>query len=87
MILICWVIAYGIISNNNIMLSLQPPVSVSLLFFSGVYIGKLLTLYGYRRISMVIKSKTQNINVAVNKVTGILLICISFIPAIKLYAI
>jgi len=86
-VLIYWVIAYGIINNNNIMLSLQSSFSVLFLFFSGVYLGKLLTLYGYSRISLLIKSKTQNITVVVNKVTGILLICISFMQAIKLYVI
>lgn len=86
-VLIYWVIAFGILNNNDIMLSLQSSFSVLFLFFSGVYIGKLLTLYVYSRISITIKNKVQNITFLINKVTGVLLVFIGFVQAIKLYVL
>ncbi|WP_298532811.1 hypothetical protein [uncultured Algibacter sp.] len=84
-VLIYWVIAYGVINSNDFMLSLKSSFSTLFLFFSGVYLGKLLTLYAYSKVSLVIKSKIQNINKIVNKVTGLLLIFLSFIQALKIY--
>ncbi|GAA4971623.1 LysE family transporter [Algibacter aquimarinus] len=83
-VLIYWVIAYGVLNNNDIMLSLQSSFSVLFLFFLGVYIGKLFTLYFYSIISTAIKNKVQNISLVINKVTGILLIVIGFAQTIKL---
>ena len=56
------------------------------LFFSGVYLGKLLTLYLYSKFSVIIKHKVQNINRVVNKITGVLLVVIAMFQAVKLYA-
>ncbi|WP_353779085.1 LysE family transporter [Winogradskyella sp. 3972H.M.0a.05] len=84
-VLIYWVIAYGIINNNDLMLSLQSSLSVLFLFFFGVYVGKLLTLFFYSRFSTVIKNKVQNINLIVNKLTGVLFVIIALVQAVKLY--
>ncbi len=86
-VLIYWVIAFGIMNNNNIMLSLQSSLSVLFLFFFGVYLGKLLTLYFYSRFSLLIKNKVQNISLVINKVTGVLLVVIAFVQAVKLYVV
>ena len=85
-VLIYWVVAFGIINNNDIMLSLKSSLAVLFLFFSGVYIGKILTLYLYSRFSTIIKNRVQNITAIVNKVTGVLLVVIGVVQAIKLYA-
>ncbi|WP_282122937.1 LysE family transporter [Algibacter mikhailovii] len=84
-VLIYWVIAFGIINNSLLLLSLKSSVSILFLFFSGVYLGKILTLYGYSKISGIVKRKISSGNSATNKVTGILLIGISFIQFLKLY--
>lgn len=86
-VLIYWVIAFGIMKNNDIMLSLKSSFAVLFLFFSGVYIGKLITLYGYSKMSNVIKSKVQNVTLVINKVTGALLVIIGVVQAIKLYIV
>ncbi|WP_298760906.1 LysE family transporter [uncultured Psychroserpens sp.] len=83
-VLIYWIVAFGIINNNDLMLSLGSPLFVLFLFFAGVYIGKLLTLYLYSKFSIAIKNKVQNITLVINKVTGILLIVIGIAQAIKL---
>lgn len=83
-VLIYWIVAFGVINNNNIMLSLGSPILVLFLFFAGVYLGKLMTLYLYSRFSNSIKNKLQNSTLVINKVTGILLILIGIAQAIKL---
>lgn len=83
-VLIYWVVAFGIINSNDIMLSLQSSLSVLFLFFFGVYIGKVLTLYLYSKFSLVIKNKAQNISVVINKVTGVLLVVIGVVQGVKL---
>ena len=84
-VLIYWVIAFGIINNNDIMLSFKSSLTVLFLFFFGVYIGKLFTLFLYSRFSLLIKNKVQNITLIINKVTGVLLVIIGMLQAVKLY--
>lgn len=84
-VLIYWIVAIGMINDNHFMLSFQSSLSVLFLFFFGVYIGKILTLYFYSRFSLLIKNRVQNISIIINKVTGTLLIVIGLVQAIKLY--
>lgn len=86
-VLIYWIIAFGVINNNDIMLSLKSSLSVLFLFFFGVYIGKLLTLYLYSRFSTYIKNRVQNLSLVINRVTGVLLVVIGLLQAVKLYAL
>jgi threonine/homoserine/homoserine lactone efflux protein len=86
-VLIYWVVAFGIINNNDIMLSLQSPLAVLFLFFFGVYCGKLLTLYLYSKFSLIIKNKVSNISSVINRITGILLVVIGLFQVVKLYII
>lgn len=84
-VLIYWLVAFSIINNNDIMLSLKSSLAVLFLFFFGVYSGKLLTLYLYSKFSIIIKNKVQNISLLINKVTGVLLVVIGLVQAVKLY--
>lgn len=86
-VLIFWVLAINFLNDNYFILSLQSSLSVLVLFFTGVYLGKLLTLYAYSKISMIIRNKIQNITLIINKVTGLLLFSIGCFQAIKLYFI
>lgn len=84
-VLIYWVIAFGVLNNNDFMLSLQSSVLVLFLFFTGVYLGKLVTLYVYSKMSVIIKHKVTNITQILNRVTGVLLIIIGLIQSTQLY--
>lgn len=84
-VLIYWVIAFGVLNSNNIMLSLNSSLTILILFFVGVYIGKLITLLIYSKFSVYIKHRVQNITSIINKVTGVLLVFIALLQAIKLY--
>jgi len=86
-VLVYWLVAIGFINDSLYMLSLESSLVILFLFFTGVYFGKLLTLYLYSRFSLIIRNKVQNISLILNKVTGILLISIALINAAKLYLI
>lgn len=86
-VLIYWLIVYGVLNNNNFMLSLKSSFLVLFLFFFGVYLGKLLTLYAYSKMSLIIKNKMTNVTGTLNRVTGILLITIGVLQSLKLYII
>jgi L-lysine exporter family protein LysE/ArgO len=86
-VLIYWLLVYGLINSNDIMLSLQSSLVVLFLFFVGVYAGKILTLYLYSKFSLVIKRKFENINTIINKVTGSLLFFIGLVNVFKIYFI
>lgn len=86
-VLVYWLIVYGVLNNNDFMLSLKSSFFVLFLFFFGVYLGKLLTLYGYSKMSLIIKRRMNNITGALNKITGMLLITIGVLQSIKLYIV
>lgn len=86
-VLIYWLVVYGFINSNDIMLSLQSSLLVLFLFFTGVYVGKISTLYFYSRFSIAIKRKFENINLVINKVTGVLLFVIGVFQFAKIYFI
>lgn len=85
-VLIYWILVFGIINNNDLMLSFNSPLSVLFLFFFGVYTGKLLTLMLYSRFSTIIKNRVSNLTLIINKVTGVLLVVVGIAQAVKLYA-
>lgn len=86
-VLIYWIVVIGMINKYNYEISIQSSIFILFLFFSGIYLGKILTLYAYSKFSIFIKEKSQNISVKVNKITGVLLIVIAVFQAVKLYAI
>ncbi|ARV09416.1 hypothetical protein BTO05_07100 [Winogradskyella sp. PC-19] len=86
-VLVYWLLVYGIINSNVAMLSVKSSVLVLLLFFSGVYIGKVVTLYIYGRFSIYIQQKFRNINFVINRITGSLLFSVGILQFVKLYFI
>lgn len=86
-VLVYWLLVYGIINSNVAMLSVKSSVTVLLLFFLGVYIGKVLTLYIYGKFSIYMQQKFKNINLLINKVTGSLLFTVGILQFVKLYFI
>lgn len=86
-VLIYWLLVYSFVNTNIAMLSVKSSIGILLLFFGGVYIGKVFTLYLYGRFSLVIQRKFQNINAVINKVTGSLLFTIGMLQFVKLYFI
>ena len=86
-VLVYWLLVFGIINNNGVMLSTESSPIVLILFFSGVYMGKLFTLYIYGRFSVFMQSRFKNINLLINKVTGSLLFSVGVLQFLKIYVI
>lgn len=86
-VLVYWLLVYGIINSNVAMLSVKSPTSILVVFFLGVYLGKVLTLYVYGRFGLLMQKKFNNVNTLINKVTGSLLFTVGVFQFIKLYFI
>ncbi|GGI56608.1 LysE family transporter [Winogradskyella haliclonae] len=86
-VLVYWLLVYGIINSNVAMLSVKSSAAVLILFFLGVYIGKVFTLYIYGKFSVFMERKFKNVNLLINKVTGSLLFTVGILQFIKLYFI
>ncbi len=84
-VLLYWIFVIEFLNRNSYSLTMEASLSIVFLFFLGVYLGKVLTLYLYSKSSMFIKKKFANISKTVNKITGILLIVIAGIQFIRLF--
>ncbi|NER12591.1 LysE family transporter [Leptobacterium flavescens] len=84
-VLLYWIFVIEFLNRNNYSLTMSDSLTLVFLFFAGVYLGKVLTLYLYGKSSMLIKNKFANISKTVNKFIGILLIAIAAIQFIRLF--
>lgn len=83
-VLLYWIFVIEFLNRNNYSLTMEVSLTLIFLFFMGVYLGKVLTLYLYSKSSVLIKKKFANISQTVNKATGILLVVIGVIQFIRL---
>ncbi len=83
-VIIYWILAISYIDMNAAPLNMKSPLTSLFVFFSGVYLGKILTLYLYSRLSIIIKNRVQNIAQSINKVMGVLLVVIGILQGAKL---
>jgi len=83
-VLVFWMLALSYINMNLISLNMATPLSVLLLFLLGVYIGKISTLYGYSKASLLIKNRMQHITNVMNQIIGALLTVIGIFQLTKL---
>ena len=86
-VLVYWLLVYGIINSNIAMLAMRSSLSVLLLFFLGVYLGKVITLYFYGKFSLYLQMKFSNINAVINKLNGSMLFTVGVFQFLKLYFI
>ncbi|EDP98195.1 LysE family transporter [Kordia algicida OT-1] len=82
-VLVYWLFMISYLNQNNFQLNMNSSLAILFVFFSGVYLGKLLTLYGYSRFSIFIKNKVQNIATVINRVIGVLLFVIGCVQLLK----
>jgi len=84
-VLIYWILVISFLNKKMIYLNINSRFILLTLFIIGVFIGKVLTLYGYGKFSHLLKVKIKNVTTQINKVMGILLICISVFQFTKLF--
>ena len=82
-VLAYWLFMISYLNKNDFHLNMNSSIAILFVFFSGVYLGKLLTLYGYSRLSMLLKNRVQNIASIINRVIGILLFAIGCAQLMK----
>ncbi len=85
-VLLFWILAITLTSRYLLSLSDMSPVLVLVLFFVGVFIGKVLTLYFYARWSNKMKQKQQGDKTKLYRLIGIVLILISTVQGIRFLA-
>ena len=57
------------------------------LFFVGVYIGKVLTLYGYSKWSNNVKGDTRTVQKKVSRFLGVVLLGLAVFQIVKLFLV
>ena len=83
-VLIYWVLVFSII-RSSFHVGLENSSAAIILFFTGVFLGKVITLYGYGKLGTRIQKKKPNASSSsLNKVIGIVLISLSLIQTAKL---
>ncbi|MGB3606046.1 MAG: LysE family transporter [Psychroserpens sp.] len=83
-VLIYWILVISFLNKKMIYLTVNVDHLLLAVFLSGVFFGKVITLYGYGRFSNILKVKMKNITTRVNRVIGILLVCVSIFQFTKL---
>ena len=82
-VLAYWLFMISYLNKNDFHLNMNSSIAILLVFFLGVYLGKLATLYGYSRFSVFLKNKVQNIAAMINRVIGVLLLVIGCVQLLK----
>ena len=85
-VLLFWILAISLTSRYLLTISDMSPLLVLTLFFTGVFIGKVATLYFYARWSNKMKKKQQGDKTKLYRLIGIVLILISTVQGIRFLA-
>lgn len=83
-VLIYWILVVSFLNKKMIYLNMNTGYTLLILFIIGVFIGKVITLYSYGKFSHVLKLKMKNITTNINRIIGVLLVCISIFQFTKL---
>lgn len=83
-VLVFWLVAFSFISGNTtVMVNMGFTLRV-VIFFLGVFVGKILALWVYLQLSKKIATKARNITHSINKGIAILLALLGIFQLIKL---
>lgn len=83
-VLVFWILVITFLGKKMIYLNVNMDFTLLGLFLSGAFLGKALTLYGYGKFSHILRVRVKNITTIINRVIGVLLVCISIFQVIKL---
>lgn len=83
-VLIYWILVISFLRKNMFHLDITLEYTLLILFLIGVFLGKSMTLYAYGKFSHSLKKKMKHITTKVNRVIGILLLCVSVFQFSKL---
>lgn len=83
-VIIYWLVAFSTINKYLLMITANSSTMDLLVFFVGVYLGKVLTLYGYSKWSNNVKGNTQTVQKKVSRFLGIFLLGLAVFQIVKL---
>ncbi|MHA7056044.1 LysE family transporter [Aquimarina sp. M1] len=84
-VIIYWVVAISLTNKHLFQLSINIPLIALLLFFLGIYFGKIGTLYLYSQWGNKMAKRSNNSKPKLFKTIGIALIVVSFVQGVKLF--
>ncbi|MBV1922552.1 MAG: LysE family transporter [Flavobacteriaceae bacterium] len=84
-VLIYWILIISLLNKKMLSLTINIEYLVLALFLIGVFFGKVLVLYGYGKFSHILKLRMKNLTTSINRIIGVLLVCISIFQFTKLY--
>lgn len=83
-VLIYWVLVFSLL-RSSFNVGIESSSFSLILFFTGVFLGKVITLYGYGKLGTRIQKKKPDTNSSsLNRMIGIVLISLSLIQTAKL---
>ncbi|AXT57871.1 hypothetical protein D1815_19705 [Aquimarina sp. AD1] len=86
-VIIYWIVAISLTNKHLFELTLYTPLIALFLFFSGIYLGKIGTLYLYSKWGNKMASKSNNSKTKLFKIIGIALIVISVVQGLKFFIV
>lgn len=84
-VMIYWLVAFSIINKHLLMITASSSILDLALFFVGVYVGKVLTLYGYSKWSNNVKGDTRTVQKKVSRFLGVVLLGLAVFQVIKYF--
>jgi len=84
-VLIFWLVAFALIHKHILMVTDMSPWIVLLLLFTGVFFGKLATLYGYGRWGKQIDEGKKDSKYKLDLFIGIALLIVSIIQSVRFF--
>lgn len=83
-VLVFWLVAFAYISSFISILDLMAALQLVVVFFAGVFLGKIFTLWLYVQLSKRIANKANGVKEKITAIIGILLLVIGSIQLVKL---
>lgn len=80
-VLVYWVLVFSFLRGT---LNFHPDTALLILFIAGIFLGKVLTLYGYSKLGTHLANKSSNKKADINCIMGYVLIGISVLQGLKL---
>jgi len=83
-VLVFWLLAFAYLASNTAVMVRIGLLKLTLIFFAGVFIGKMFTLWGYLQLSKRIEKRAKDITKVINKGIGALVLILGIIQLVKL---
>lgn len=84
-VLVYWLFIISYLNEHALQINMHSSLPIIVVFFLGVYLGKVVVLYSYSRISILIKNKVQHTAMLINRFIGALLVIIGSVQLLNYF--